>query len=81
MTIYGDGSQTRSFCYMDDLLEAMIRTMEQDDMLVRLTSGILMNLPFVNLPKLFLKKFNLHQNCSNRLCRQMTLLNESQIFL
>lgn len=27
ITIYGTGSQTRSFCYVDDLLEAMIRTM------------------------------------------------------
>lgn len=27
ITIYGDGSQTRSFCYMDDLLEGMIRLM------------------------------------------------------
>ena len=31
LTLYGDGSQTRSFCYVDDLVEAMIRTMEQDD--------------------------------------------------
>ncbi|MET0331111.1 MAG: UDP-glucuronic acid decarboxylase family protein [Dyella sp.] len=28
ITIYGDGSQTRSFCYVDDLIEAMLRTME-----------------------------------------------------
>lgn len=27
ITIYGDGSQTRSFCYCDDLVEAMIRMM------------------------------------------------------
>ncbi|MBR0871364.1 SDR family oxidoreductase [Bradyrhizobium tropiciagri] len=27
ITLYGDGSQTRSFCYVDDLIEAMIRTM------------------------------------------------------
>lgn len=27
ITIYGDGSQTRSFCYVDDLIEAMIRLM------------------------------------------------------
>jgi UDP-glucuronate decarboxylase len=27
ITIYGDGNQTRSFCYVDDLIEAMIRTM------------------------------------------------------
>ncbi|MBR1201869.1 MULTISPECIES: UDP-glucuronic acid decarboxylase family protein [unclassified Bradyrhizobium] len=27
ITIYGDGRQTRSFCYVDDLIEAMIRAM------------------------------------------------------
>ncbi|TVR00045.1 MAG: NAD-dependent epimerase/dehydratase family protein, partial [Spirochaetaceae bacterium] len=30
LTIYGDGSQTRSFCYVDDLIEAMIRMMNTD---------------------------------------------------
>ncbi|KAG4082296.1 NAD-dependent epimerase/dehydratase [Neocallimastix lanati (nom. inval.)] len=30
-TIYGDGSQTRSFQYIDDLIEAMIRVMDTDD--------------------------------------------------
>lgn len=30
ITIYGDGSQTRSFCYVDDLVEGMIRMMNQD---------------------------------------------------
>jgi UDP-glucuronate decarboxylase len=30
LTIYGDGSQTRSFCYYRDLIEGMIRFMEQD---------------------------------------------------
>jgi UDP-glucuronate decarboxylase len=29
ITIYGDGSQTRSFCYVDDLIEAIIRMMNQ----------------------------------------------------
>lgn len=28
ITIFGDGSQTRSFCYRDDLIEGMIRMME-----------------------------------------------------
>ena len=28
ITIYGDGSQTRSFCYVDDMIEAMIRFMD-----------------------------------------------------
>ncbi|MBK8400404.1 MAG: SDR family oxidoreductase [Propionivibrio sp.] len=31
ITIYGDGSQTRSFCYVDDLIEAMVRMMNGPD--------------------------------------------------
>jgi UDP-glucuronate decarboxylase len=31
ITIYGKGTQTRSFCYVDDLLEGMIRLMETPD--------------------------------------------------
>jgi UDP-glucuronate decarboxylase len=31
ITIYGDGSQTRSFCYVDDLIEGMIRLMNTAD--------------------------------------------------
>ena len=31
ITIYGDGSQTRSFCYRDDLIEAVIRMMATPD--------------------------------------------------
>ena len=30
LTLYGDGSQTRSFCYVDDLIEGMIRLMKGD---------------------------------------------------
>ncbi len=30
ITIYGDGSQTRAFCYVDDLVEAMMRMMRTD---------------------------------------------------
>jgi dTDP-glucose 4,6-dehydratase len=30
LTIYGDGSQTRSFCYIDDLVEGIVRLMESD---------------------------------------------------
>jgi UDP-glucuronate decarboxylase len=30
LTVYGDGQQTRSFCYVDDLIEGMIRMMNQD---------------------------------------------------
>ena len=34
ITIFGDGSQTRSFCYVDDLVEAFIRLMATPDDLV-----------------------------------------------
>ena len=32
ITIYGDGSQTRSFCYVSDLIEGMVRLMEHPTM-------------------------------------------------
>lgn len=31
ISIYGDGSQTRSFCYVDDLIDGMIKLMESRD--------------------------------------------------
>lgn len=31
ITVYGEGNQTRSFCYVDDLIEGMIRMMNTDD--------------------------------------------------
>ncbi len=31
LTIYGDGEQTRSFCFVDDLIEGFIRFMDQTD--------------------------------------------------
>jgi UDP-glucuronate decarboxylase len=31
ITVYGDGSQTRSFCYVDDLVEGFLRMMDKED--------------------------------------------------
>ena len=31
ITLYGDGSQTRAFCYVDDLIEGFVRLMATDD--------------------------------------------------
>jgi UDP-glucuronate decarboxylase len=34
ITVYGDGSQTRSFCFVDDLVDGLTRLMESDDAFV-----------------------------------------------
>jgi UDP-glucuronate decarboxylase len=34
ITIYGDGSQTRSFCYVDDLIDGLIRLMASPDSII-----------------------------------------------
>jgi UDP-glucuronate decarboxylase len=31
ITVFGDGQQTRAFCYVDDLVEGMLRLMDSDD--------------------------------------------------
>jgi dTDP-glucose 4,6-dehydratase len=31
LTVYGDGSQTRSFCYVDDLIEGILRLSRSDE--------------------------------------------------
>ena len=31
ITLFGDGSQTRSFCYVDDLIEGILRMMQSED--------------------------------------------------
>jgi len=31
LTVYGDGTQTRSFCYVSDLIEALVRMMETEE--------------------------------------------------
>jgi len=39
ITIYGDGSQTRSFCYVDDLVNGMIKMMGQEDIIGPINLG------------------------------------------
>jgi UDP-glucuronate decarboxylase len=34
ITIYGEGLQTRSFCYVDDLIDGLVRLMATDDSVV-----------------------------------------------
>jgi UDP-glucuronate decarboxylase len=39
LTVYGDGSQTRSFCYVDDLVEGIVRLMEHPNCAVPVNLG------------------------------------------
>jgi UDP-glucuronate decarboxylase len=39
LTVYGDGSQTRSFCYASDLIQAMIKMMKTEDFIGPLNLG------------------------------------------
>ncbi len=39
LTIYGDGTQTRSFCYVDDLIEGFIRFMAQTEIVGPMNLG------------------------------------------
>jgi UDP-glucuronate decarboxylase len=39
LTVYGEGSQTRSFCYVDDLIEGFVRFMNQDQIVGPMNCG------------------------------------------
>ncbi|MBL6828535.1 MAG: SDR family oxidoreductase [Puniceicoccaceae bacterium] len=39
ITVYGEGEQTRSFCYCDDLIEGFIRMMNQDEIIGPMNIG------------------------------------------
>ena len=39
ITVYGEGQQTRSFCYVDDLIEGFVRLMNQDQVIGPMNIG------------------------------------------
>ena len=39
LTVYGDGTQTRSFCFVDDLIEGLVRLMKQTETVGPLNLG------------------------------------------
>jgi len=39
ITVYGEGEQTRSFCYVDDLVEGLIRLMDSDEVIGPINLG------------------------------------------
>lgn len=56
LTIYGDGTQTRSFCYVDDLIEGFIRLMNHDQLTGPVNIGNPGEFTMLELAELILKK-------------------------
>lgn len=58
ITIYGDGKQTRSFQYIDDLVEGMIRMMASDNFIGPVNLGNPREFTMIELAKMVLKITN-----------------------
>ena len=56
ITVYGEGSQTRSFCYVDDLVEGFLRLMEQEKTVGPINIGNPGEFTMLELAELILKK-------------------------
>jgi UDP-glucuronate decarboxylase len=56
LTVYGDGSQTRSFCYVDDLIDGFVRLMEQEKTVGPVNIGNPGEFTMLELAELVLKK-------------------------
>jgi UDP-glucuronate decarboxylase len=56
LTVYGKGSQTRSFCYVDDLIEGFVRFMEQGQCVGPMNLGNPGEFTMLELAELVLKK-------------------------
>jgi len=56
LTVYGDGDQTRSFCFVDDLVEGFIRFMNQDEIIGPMNCGNPGEFTMLELAEMVLKK-------------------------
>ena len=56
ITVYGEGSQTRSFCYVDDLIEGFLRLMEQTETVGPVNLGNPGEFTMLELAELVLRK-------------------------
>lgn len=55
LTIYGDGSQTRSFCYVDDLIDGIVRMFKQDKVTGPVNLGTTYEMSMLDLANLVIK--------------------------
>ena len=58
VTIYGDGSQTRAFCYVDDMVEALIRLMNSENFTGPVNLGNPHEFTILEFAKLIIKLTN-----------------------
>lgn len=58
ITVYGDGTQTRSFCYVSDLIDGIIKTMETNDITGPINLGNPSERTVLNLAELIIKMTN-----------------------
>lgn len=59
ITVYGDGSQTRSFCYVDDLIDGFLKLMHSDEKIIGpINLGNPLEFTILDLAKLIIKYTN-----------------------
>jgi len=56
LTIYGDGTQTRSFCYVDDLIEGFVRLMDHPSLTTPVNIGNPGEFTMLELAEMVIKK-------------------------
>lgn len=79
ITIYGDGSQTRSLCYVDDLLEGMVRMMASGETFIGpVNMATQKNTPSKKLQRKFSRLLKQNPGWSTSLCPKMIRLNVDQ---
>ncbi len=61
MTLYGDGKQTRSFCYVDDLIKGLIKLMDSN-INGPINLGNPKEITIIELAKIISKKLNVSEN-------------------
>jgi len=55
LTVYGDGSQTRSFCYVSDMIEGLVKLMQTEGITGPINLGNPVEMPIMELAELVLK--------------------------
>ena len=55
ITVYGDGSQTRSFCYVDDLVDGLVKMMETENFIGPVNLGNNVETPIIDFARLIIE--------------------------